>query len=97
MEKILVLLLVTLAVAYAVPDPRGIIINLVRLALDLWVPPGAAQGWEVRRLLPLPVPCPRLLPRGPREADQLGTCSAQWFSLAEGVCKLEPSAQSPGV
>ncbi|XP_014385076.1 PREDICTED: colipase isoform X2 [Myotis brandtii] len=32
MEKILVLLLVTLAVAYAVPDPRGIIVNLVRLA-----------------------------------------------------------------
>lgn len=30
MEKILVLLLVTLAVAYAVPDPRGIFINLVR-------------------------------------------------------------------
>ncbi|XP_027380262.1 colipase isoform X3 [Bos indicus x Bos taurus] len=28
MEKVLVLLLVTLAVAYAVPDPRGIIINL---------------------------------------------------------------------
>ncbi|XP_037002077.2 colipase [Artibeus jamaicensis] len=28
MEKILVLLLVTLAVAYAVPDPRGIIIHL---------------------------------------------------------------------
>ncbi|XP_039712102.1 colipase isoform X1 [Pteropus medius] len=28
MEKILVLLLVTLAVAHAVPDPRGIIINL---------------------------------------------------------------------
>ncbi|XP_054578530.1 colipase isoform X2 [Eptesicus fuscus] len=28
MEKILVLLLVTLAVAYAVPDPRGIIVNL---------------------------------------------------------------------
>lgn len=30
MEKILVLLLVTLAAAYAVPDRRGIIINLVR-------------------------------------------------------------------
>lgn len=30
MEKVLVLLLVALAVAYAVPDPRGIIINLVR-------------------------------------------------------------------
>lgn len=30
MEKILVLLLVTLAVAYAVPDPRGIIVHLVR-------------------------------------------------------------------
>ncbi|XP_052505125.1 colipase [Budorcas taxicolor] len=28
MEKVLVLLLVALAVAYAVPDPRGIIINL---------------------------------------------------------------------
>ncbi|KAM5283928.1 colipase isoform 2-T2 [Hipposideros larvatus] len=28
MEKILVLLLVTLAVAYAVPDPRGIIVSL---------------------------------------------------------------------
>ncbi|XP_022366291.1 colipase isoform X2 [Enhydra lutris kenyoni] len=28
MEKILVLLLVALAVVYAVPDPRGIIINL---------------------------------------------------------------------
>lgn len=33
MEKILVLLLVTLAVAYAVPDPRGIILNLVRGSL----------------------------------------------------------------
>lgn len=30
MEKVLALLLVTLTVAYAVPDPRGIIINLVR-------------------------------------------------------------------
>ncbi|XP_047653651.1 colipase isoform X2 [Phacochoerus africanus] len=28
MEKVLAFLLVTLAVAYAVPDPRGIIINL---------------------------------------------------------------------
>nr|XP_030726982.1 colipase isoform X2 [Globicephala melas] len=28
MEKVLVLLLLALAVAYAVPDPRGIIINL---------------------------------------------------------------------
>uniref|UniRef100_A0A7N5K9W6 Colipase n=1 Tax=Ailuropoda melanoleuca TaxID=9646 RepID=A0A7N5K9W6_AILME len=28
MEKVLVLLLVVLAVVYAVPDPRGIIINL---------------------------------------------------------------------
>ncbi|XP_072801251.1 colipase isoform X5 [Vicugna pacos] len=28
MEKVLVLLLVALTVAYAVPDPRGIIINL---------------------------------------------------------------------
>ncbi|XP_066215655.1 colipase [Saccopteryx leptura] len=28
MEKILVLLLVTLAVTYAVPDPRGIVVNL---------------------------------------------------------------------
>ncbi|XP_049508728.1 colipase isoform X2 [Panthera uncia] len=28
MEKVLVLLLVALAVAYAVPDPRGIIIHL---------------------------------------------------------------------
>ncbi|XP_006050447.1 colipase [Bubalus kerabau] len=28
MEKVLVLLLVAFAVAYAVPDPRGIIINL---------------------------------------------------------------------
>uniref|UniRef100_A0AAA9TZV3 Colipase n=1 Tax=Bos taurus TaxID=9913 RepID=A0AAA9TZV3_BOVIN len=28
MEKVLILLLVALAVAYAVPDPRGIIINL---------------------------------------------------------------------
>ncbi|XP_036919154.1 colipase [Sturnira hondurensis] len=28
MEKILVLLLITLAVAYAAPDPRGIIIHL---------------------------------------------------------------------
>ena len=28
MEKVLVLLLVALAVVYAVPDPRGIIINL---------------------------------------------------------------------
>uniref|UniRef100_A0A8D0JZT9 Colipase n=1 Tax=Sus scrofa TaxID=9823 RepID=A0A8D0JZT9_PIG len=28
MEKVLALLLVTLTVAYAVPDPRGIIINL---------------------------------------------------------------------
>ena len=30
MEKALVLLFITLAVAYAVPDPRGIIFNLVR-------------------------------------------------------------------
>ncbi|XP_024622143.1 colipase isoform X2 [Neophocaena asiaeorientalis asiaeorientalis] len=28
MEKVLVLLLLALAVAYAVPDPRGLIINL---------------------------------------------------------------------
>ncbi|XP_008542395.1 colipase isoform X2 [Equus przewalskii] len=28
MEKVLALLLVALAVAYAVPDPRGVIINL---------------------------------------------------------------------
>ncbi|XP_065769436.1 colipase isoform X2 [Muntiacus reevesi] len=28
MEKVLALLLIALAVAYAVPDPRGIIINL---------------------------------------------------------------------
>lgn len=44
MEKLLVLLLVTLAVAYAVPDPRGIIINLVRMALDLWGPPGLPRA-----------------------------------------------------
>ena len=33
MERILVLLLVTLAVAYALPGPRGIFINLVRGSL----------------------------------------------------------------
>lgn len=30
MEKVLILLLVALTVAYAVPDPRGLIILLVR-------------------------------------------------------------------
>uniref|UniRef100_G1PH32 Colipase n=1 Tax=Myotis lucifugus TaxID=59463 RepID=G1PH32_MYOLU len=42
MEKILVLLLVTLAVAYAVPDPRGIIVNLH--ACELWLNSAQCQN-----------------------------------------------------
>lgn len=93
MEKILVLLLVTLAVAYAVPDPRGIIVNLVGgssgwgfrrgswpLGSHLGLP-----GWEVRRLLPLPVPCPAPPPRGPREADRGAHAQSSGSAWLRGV------------